>query len=183
MCWWVGFFFFFACFWWVVKSSWQDDSICKTQIEAVSMEAVMQLLLPLRKVREICRQLPQHVDLAGDYRLLRQEHKTEENRTCRHKTHGEKHFLPMTSDVSRNWQHLRVGQAVTPHYTCEVRSAGSPLWKSCREAEAGLWRPYLKLVEINQGLFTSTCFEWGLKTTCLYGSVLCDPVASNRLDW
>lgn len=136
--WWVGFFFLllscfiFACFWWLVKSSWQDDSICKTQIEAVSMEAVMQLLLPLRKVRKICRHLPQHVDLAGDYWLLRQEHKynTEENRTCRHKTHGEKHLLPKTSDVSRNWQHLQVGQAVTPHYIREVRSAGSPLWKS-----------------------------------------------------
>lgn len=50
--------------------------------------------LPLRKVRRICRQLAQHVDVAEDYGLRRQECKynTKANRTCKHKIHTKTHF-------------------------------------------------------------------------------------------
>jgi len=49
--------------------------------------------LPLRKVRRTRRQLTQHVDVAEDYGLLREEcNYTKANRTCKHKIHRETHF-------------------------------------------------------------------------------------------
>lgn len=78
----------------------------------------------------------------------------------------EKHILPMTSDVSRNRQRLRVRQVATPHFFQQVKGAGSPLWTARREAEA-------KAIRINQSSFTSTGFELGLKTTCPSGSSCC----------
>lgn len=57
----------------------------------------------------------------------------------------EKHIFPMTSDVSRNRQHLWTEQVVTPHFFWQVKGTGSPY----REAETKARVNQLKFVYFN----------------------------------